>query len=60
VSNHLAGLGVATSRFSIMGYGEGQPVGSNETAEGRQQNRRVELAIMANNKMKKEAEKMAG
>jgi outer membrane protein OmpA-like peptidoglycan-associated protein len=60
VSNHLAGLGVATARFSIMGYGEGQPVASNESAEGRQQNRRVELAIMANNKMKNEAEKMAG
>jgi outer membrane protein OmpA-like peptidoglycan-associated protein len=57
VRNYLVGLGVAPPRFSIMGYGEDQPVATNDTPEGRQANRRVELAIMANDKMKKEAEK---
>ncbi len=61
VSNYLAGLGVDPSRFTTMGYGESQPIATNDTSEGRQQNRRVELAIMANDKLKKAAEqKSAG
>jgi outer membrane protein OmpA-like peptidoglycan-associated protein len=61
VSNYVAGLGVDPSRFTTMGYGESQPIATNDTEEGRQQNRRVELAIMANDKLKKAAEqKSAG
>jgi outer membrane protein OmpA-like peptidoglycan-associated protein len=61
VSNYLAGLGVNPTRFTAMGYGESQPIASNDTPEGRQQNRRVELAVMANDKLKKAAEqKSAG
>jgi outer membrane protein OmpA-like peptidoglycan-associated protein len=60
VENYLAGLNVNPTRFTIMGYGESQPIATNETAEGRQQNRRVDLAIMANDKLKKQAEKQAG
>jgi outer membrane protein OmpA-like peptidoglycan-associated protein len=56
VSNQLASDDVNPSRFTIMGYGESQPVATNETAEGRQANRRVEVAIMANDELKKVAE----
>lgn len=60
VSNYLASLNVDPTRFTIMGYGESQPIATNETAEGRAQNRRVDLAIMANEKLKKVAEQKAG
>jgi outer membrane protein OmpA-like peptidoglycan-associated protein len=60
VSNHLSGKNVMAGRFIIMGYGEAQPIASNETADGRAQNRRVEVAIYANDKLKKVAEDKAG
>ena len=60
VANYLAGLQVDATRFTIMGYGESQPVASNDTVDGRQANRRVDLAIMANDKLKKVAESRAG
>jgi len=49
--------GVASTRFTIKGYGESQPVAPNATSEGRQLNRRVEIAIMANEDLKAAAEK---
>lgn len=57
VADYLTGLGVPKSRFTIKGYGEMNPVATNETDEGRQQNRRVEMAITANEKMQEAAEK---
>ena len=60
VANYLQNLNVNPTRFTIMGYGESQPVASNETVEGKQMNRRVEVAIFANDKLKKMAEKEAG
>ena len=56
VHDYLAGLGVSRSRLGIRGFGEMQPVGSNESEEGRRQNRRVEVAIWANDDLKKQAE----
>lgn len=53
VANYLAQSKVNPTRFTIMGYGESQPISTNDTAEGRQLNRRVDLGIMANDKLKK-------
>jgi len=60
VSNYMVGLGVSGSRISEIGLGETNPVASNDTDAGRQQNRRVEVAIFANDKLKKAAEEQAG
>jgi chemotaxis protein MotB len=38
--------GIDPARVSAIGYGEYRPVASNDTAEGRQQNRRVEIVIL--------------
>lgn len=56
VANQAKSFGVAPTRFSVMGYGKSQPVADNATEEGRTQNRRVEIAIFANEKLKKAAE----
>ena len=39
----LTAQGVSATRLSSVGYGKTQPIASNETAEGRARNRRVEL-----------------
>ncbi len=56
VANYLMGLRVPGSRITTVGLGELNPVASNDTDYGRQQNRRVEVAIFANDKLKKAAE----
>jgi len=55
VSSYLVSQGIASNRFTTKWYGEKQPKASNETAEGKAQNRRVELAIMASEELKEEA-----
>lgn len=57
VSRFLIAQNVKASRFSTVGYGEAQPVADNSTADGKAQNRRVEIAIYANKKMQRAAEK---
>jgi outer membrane protein OmpA-like peptidoglycan-associated protein len=45
VRGYLTDQGMAAGSVSSKGFGKTQPVASNDTAEGRQQNRRVELVI---------------
>jgi outer membrane protein OmpA-like peptidoglycan-associated protein len=47
-SNYLASQGVSASRLRALGRGETEPLATNDTEAGRQLNRRVEIAIVAN------------
>lgn len=55
VARLLKASGVVGSRISQNGYGEDQPIADNGTSYGRQQNRRVEVAVFANEKLKRAA-----
>ena len=59
VSDYLRDKNIKSSRLRTVGYGEKQPVASNNSDEGRTQNRRVTFVITANEKMKEEAKKQA-
>jgi len=59
VSSYLRTKNIASSRLSTKGFGEEVPKYTNDTDEGRTQNRRVEFLITANEKMKAEAQKEA-
>lgn len=59
VTGYLVESGIDRGRFTTKWYGESQPKYDNSTVEGRAQNRRVELAIIANEEMKEEAKKQA-
>lgn len=56
VANYLVGNGISRSRITTEGLAYDNPVADNSTAEGRAQNRRVEIFITANEKMIKQAE----
>ena len=47
VADYLIDNGVAASAITVYGYGELRPASTNDTAEGRQLNRRVEIHIRA-------------
>ena len=59
VSTLLQNNGIAKSRITAEGKSYSMPVATNETAEGRAQNRRVEVYISANENMIKAAEEAA-
>jgi outer membrane protein OmpA-like peptidoglycan-associated protein len=46
VRRYLVNGGIGAERIQTEGFGESRPVASNETADGRAQNRRVELRIL--------------
>lgn len=46
VADYLSGHGVQSARLATRGYGEMQPIASNETPEGKAQNRRVEIKLV--------------
>lgn len=56
VYDYLMTMGVSTDRMSYEGKGVHDPVADNSTPEGRSLNRRVEIVILANQKMIQEAQ----
>jgi outer membrane protein OmpA-like peptidoglycan-associated protein len=57
VEDFLLTQGIKDNRVTTKGYGETQPLDSNDSEVGKQKNRRVEVAIYANNEMKRLAKK---
>jgi len=55
VARQLKSQGVSGGRTTTVGYGEDQPIADNGSLDGRTLNRRVEVAIFANNKLKRAA-----
>ena len=61
VTNYfIQNKGLSSSRFTTTWFGEDQPIADNDTTEGRAQNRRVNIAIVPNDKMIEDAKKEAG
>ena len=60
VKSYLASKGLVVARFTTNGLGIADPIASNETADGKSKNRRVEFAITANDKMVNDAKKETG
>ena len=57
VLHYLEEKGISPARLSAIGYGEYRPVASNDTPEGRQLNRRVEIVVLPRLVKKLEMEK---
>ncbi|GGK31289.1 membrane protein [Yeosuana aromativorans] len=60
VTNYLSQKGISSGRLTTNWFGETQPMYDNSTAEGRAKNRRVNIAILPNEKMIREAKQQAG
>jgi outer membrane protein OmpA-like peptidoglycan-associated protein len=60
VTNYLSQNGISSGRLTTNWFGETQPMYDNSTAEGRAKNRRVNIAILPNEKMIQEAKQQAG
>lgn len=60
VRSYLVEKGVPSSRLETVGFGPDKPITSNDTAEGRAQNRRVEIHIAPNDQLINEAQQKQG
>lgn len=60
VTNYLTSKGISNGRLTTNWFGETQPLHDNATAEGRAKNRRVNIAILPNEKMIQDAKQQAG
>jgi outer membrane protein OmpA-like peptidoglycan-associated protein len=61
VTNYfIQNKGLSSSRFTTTWFGEDQPIADNSTVDGRAKNRRVNIAIVPNDKMKADAKIEAG
>jgi outer membrane protein OmpA-like peptidoglycan-associated protein len=59
VAQYLQASGVAAGRFTVKAYGETRPMFDNSTPDGRAKNRRVEVAVAANEQMIEDAKAQA-
>lgn len=59
-ANYLATLGLPSTRVRSAGRGLTEPIASNETEAGKQENRRVEVAIFADANLRQDAQRQAG
>lgn len=60
VTNYLSNNGISNGRLTTNWFGETQPMHDNSTAAGRAKNRRVNVAILPNEKMIEDAKNQAG
>lgn len=60
VTNYLTSKGVGGNRLTTNWFGETQPKHDNSTSEGRAKNRRVNIAVVPNDKMVEDAKKQSG
>ncbi|KJD31898.1 membrane protein [Tamlana sedimentorum] len=60
VTEYLSSHGISSSRLTTNWFGENQPMYDNATADGRAKNRRVNIAILPNEKMIEDAKQQAG
>jgi len=52
IENYLIKKGIKDARMKTKGYGERQPIASNDSESGRQMNRRIEIALYANDEVR--------
>ncbi len=55
-ANFIAAQGIESTRLGTVGRGSNEPIASNETDAGRQQNRRIEIAIYADEAFRRQAQ----
>jgi outer membrane protein OmpA-like peptidoglycan-associated protein len=57
VADFLLSEEIPANKIQVIGYGEEQPLFSNATAEGRRQNRRIEIVVIADETLRDQAKK---